>query len=227
MGKEFKKDMGKLIVIEGLDGSGKSTQIECLASRLAGNNTPFRQVKFPCYALDSSAPVRMYLNGELGELCDVNPYGGSAFYTVDRYASFLSDWGKDYNSDKIILCDRYTTSNIPHQMSRLPQSEWDSYLLWLKDLEYSKIGLPVPSVVVYLDMPPEVSRKLLEKRCADNNQQMDIHEKDLDYLFSCRTAALYAAERENWHVISCCDGDRMLSVLEMEQLVLEKVREFI
>ena len=216
--------MGKLIVIEGLDGSGKSTQIEKLKEYLAGEQRAYRQVKFPKYDDESSALVRMYLKGELGGLDDVNTYGASIFYTVDRYASYLKDWGKDYNSDKIVVSDRYVTSNIPHQMSKLPVQEWDEYLHWCNDLEYTKIGLPKPDLVIYLDMEPEVSRRLIDQRNQGDQSKRDIHEADLNYLLKCRTAALYGAKKEGWTIISCCDGDRVYSIEEMHDKVMQVVQ---
>ncbi len=216
--------MGKLIVVEGLDGSGKSTQTKLIYSNMQEHNINCRAVKFPQYGKPSAAAVEQYLSGELGELSQISPYGASTFYTVDRYSSYLSDWGKDYNDNCTILCDRYTTSNIAHQMSKLPPSEWDSYLEWICDLEYNKIGLPAPDIVVYLDVEPVVSAKLIAQRGQDSSKR-DIHEENLQYLIQCRKAALYGAEKLGWEIIHCTDGDSILPIETIQSLIQEKLSE--
>ena len=195
---------GKLIVLEGLDGSGKSTQLELLRSRLSGDAV---YVKFPAYESESSALVRMYLAGEFGtNPNDVNAYAASAFYAVDRYASFKTDWGKAYLEGATVVCDRYATSNAVHQASKLIGDERDTYLDWLYDFEFNKLGIPKPDAVIYLDMPIEVSQKLMSGRYEGDEGKKDIHERDTAYLEHCRKAALYAADRLGWNVIACADG---------------------
>ena len=121
--------MGKLIVIEGLDGSGKATQTKMLCDRLEKEGKKFLKVSFPDYRSDSSALVRMYLSGRFGEHPDdVNAYAASSFYAVDRYASFKENWGKRYNDGRLIIADRYATSNGIHQCSKLPEDRWQEYL---------------------------------------------------------------------------------------------------
>jgi len=200
-------DKGKLIVIEGLDGSGKATQTGLLCDNLAeqwGKN--FRRISFPDYNEPSSALVKLYLGGKLGGLDEVNAYGASLFYTVDRYASYLRHWGEDYRRGALIVADRYATSNAAHQMSKLPKTEWDGYLAWLEETEYVRVGIPRPDLVVYLDMDPEVSKKLLACRYHGDESQKDLHESNFAYLLRCREAALYGAEKLGWSVIRCCDG---------------------
>lgn len=195
---------GKLIVLEGLDGSGKSTQLELLRSRLSGDAV---YVKFPAYESESSALVRMYLAGEFGtNPNDVNAYAASAFYAVDRFASFKTDWGKAYLEGATVVCDRYATSNAVHQASKLIGDERDTYLDWLYDFEFNKLGIPKPDAVIYLDMPIEVSQKLMSGRYEGDEGKKDIHERDTAYLEHCRKAALYAADRLGWNVIACADG---------------------
>jgi dTMP kinase len=200
--------MGRLIVIEGLDGSGKATQAELLHKRLLAAGTDALKIAFPDYRSEASALVRLYLSGALGGLEDVNVYAASSFYAADRYASYATAWGQDYRRGRVIVADRYATSNVCHQMPRLPQSEWGGYLDWLYDYEYVKLGLPRPDDIVYLDMPPEISRKLLEKRQSSG----DIHERDLEYLKKCRNAALYAAEKLGWKTLPCYEGENALPV---------------
>lgn len=219
--------MGKLIVLEGLDGSGKATQTALLYSYLMERGTPCKRITFPNYDEDTSALVRMYLSGELGGINEVNAYGASLFYTVDRYGSYLRNWKQDYQSDCIVLSDRYTTSNVAHQMGKLPRGEWEAYLEWLCDLEYNKVGLPAPSRVVYLDMHPETSRKLLSLRYDGDEAKRDIHEANLTYLLACREAALYGAERQGWRIISCDDGTDPYSQEQIAQLVIEAVSDIL
>ena len=123
---------GKLIVLEGLDGSGKATQAKRLAAALAAEGRPVREITFPNYESDSSALVRMYLAGQFGEKPDdVNAYAASSFYAVDRYASFKSDWQAHFEAGGVLVADRYTTSNAIHQCVKLPEDEWDGFVEWL------------------------------------------------------------------------------------------------
>lgn len=167
---------GKLIIIEGLDGSGKSTQIEILRKRAQQTGKQVRQIKFPNYAEDSSALVRAYLAGELGSLHEINAYAASVLYSVDRYATFRRHMKEDYDNGCIFLLDRYTTANMYHQTTKLPKEEWDSFLDWLEDLEYGKMGLPKPDLVLYLDMKPQTAKKLMENRYHGDESKKDLHE---------------------------------------------------
>lgn len=204
--------MGKLIVIEGLDGSGKATQARLLAEKLTAEGMKVRQVSFPDYNSDSSALVKMYLNGEFGTCAyDVNAYAASSFYAVDRYAGFMKDWRADYESG-VIIADRYTTSNAIHQCAKLPKEQWDGYLAWLFDYEYGKLGIPAPDRVIYLRVDTAVSQKLMTGRYQGHEEKKDIHEKDIGYLGQCRQAADYCADKLGWQVVECCEGERMRSV---------------
>ena len=201
--------MGKIIVIEGLDGSGKATQTKLLYEKLLAAGKQVRRLEFPDYENPSSALVKMYLSGDFGkDPADVNAYAASAFYAVDRVASFLQVWKKDYPADTVFLCDRYATSNIIYQMAKVPASERDAFIAWQQDFEYDKLGLPRPDAVIYLDVEPAVSQKLMEKRYCGDNSKKDLHESNLQFLLSCRESALYAAEKCSWQIINCCsDGD--------------------
>ncbi len=196
--------MGKLIVIEGLDGSGKSTQLDMLYDRLVGAGVGCRKVSFPDYEHESSTLIKMYLAGEFGtNPHDVNAYAASTFYAVDRYASFKKYWGDFYNEGGVILAGRYVTSNAVHQCSKLEESAWQGFLEWLYDFEYNKIGIPAPDKVLFLDMPVEISQKLLSGRYSENGGHKDIHESDVEYLNHCRKAALYTAEYSHWQRVNC------------------------
>lgn len=215
--------MGKLIVIEGLDGSGKSTQLSLLPDRLSANGIDCRTVSFPDYESDSSALVKMYLAGKFGtKPSDVNPYAASAFYTVDRYASYKSVWGEYYNSGGTVVSGRYTTSNAVHQTSKLPESEWKAFLDWLYDFEYGKIAIPKPDKVIFLDMPVGVSQKLLDMRYSAGGGK-DIHENDTEYLENCRKAAVFTADYSGWSIIPCAAGGEPRSVEEISDDILKEV----
>ena len=216
--------MGKLIVIEGLDGSGKATQTALLSEMLSKEGVENRRISFPDYDDPSSALVKMYLGGELGGLSDVSPYSASLFYTVDRCASYLKHWKQDYLAGKVILSDRYATSNVAHQMSRLPRTEWDAYLTWLFDLEYHKVGIPEPDLVLYLDMDPEVSRRLISQRYHGDETRRDLHEADFQYLLKCRDAALYGAQRLGWQVIPCSSGGQPRAIEQIAGEISAAVR---
>ena len=175
--------MGKLIVIEGTDGSGKSTQFRLLSERLEADEVSFQHIVFPRYKEESSALIRMYLGGTFGDKpSDVNAYAASSFYAVDRFASYKMDWGKWYEEGGLVLSDRYTTSNAVHQASKEPEEKQAEFLKWLYDFEYDKLGLPCPDLTIYLDVPTDFTEKLLRHREADTNTKADIHEKDMAYL---------------------------------------------
>ncbi len=216
--------MGQLIAIDGLDGSGKTTQTQLLFEKLVSDGKKVRMLSFPDYESNSSALVKMYLGGEFGKNpSDVNAYAASTFYAVDRFASFKRDWKKDYDDGAVILCNRYTTANLFHQMEKLPQTEWDNFIAWLEDLEYEKLGLPRPDKVIYLDMHPDISRKLLSGRYNGDESRRDIHEKDYSYLERCRVAALYVAEKLDWCVIKCFENDEALKPKEIEDKIYEVI----
>lgn len=218
--------MGKLIAIDGLDGSGKTTQTQLLYENILSLGKKIRTVSFPNYESVSSSLVKMYLGGEFGNNPnDVGAYPASTFYAVDRFASFRTDWKKDYDNGDIILCNRYTTANLFHQMEKLPMEQWDEFICWLEDFEYNKLGLPRPDVVLYLDMHPDISKKLIDGRYNGDDTKRDIHEKDYDYLNRCRVAALYAAKKLGWTVINCYEGDNALSREEIQTLIFSKIRK--
>ncbi len=214
-----------MLVIEGLDGSGKATQTQKLMERLEGLGKAARKVSFPNYEDDSSALVKMYLRGELGQAEEVNAYAASLFYTVDRYASFQKDWRADWEAGIAIVADRYTTSNMVHQCTKEKRENWDSYLSWLEELEYGKVGLPRPTQVLYLDVEPEISRALLSKRYEGDESKKDIHEANLAYLLRCREAALYAADKFGWTVIRCNRGMELRSIEDIAGEIWQAVKE--
>ncbi|HHY06146.1 MAG TPA: thymidylate kinase, partial [Clostridia bacterium] len=176
----MKKAKGKLVVIEAPDGSGKKTQAELLFNRLKEEGYQVRKVEFPNYRSPSSSLVKMYLRGEFGENPNkVNPYAASAFYAVDRFASFQKEWQGFYIEGGMIIADRYTTSNLIHQAVKFTdEKEKEKYLDWVWDFEFNRLALPVPDVVFFLDMPPDFSEKLIamRKNKFTGKGQKDIHE---------------------------------------------------
>ncbi len=213
--------MGKLIVIEGLDGSGKSTQLELLAANLEKAGIDAKTISFPDYKEKSSTLVKMYLSGEFGkEAGDVNAYAASLFYAVDRFASFRCHWKDYYDAGGIVIAGRYVTSNAVHQTAKLPAQEWEQYLSWLYELEYEKVGIPKPDLVLFLDMPTEFSKQLLEKRYGGDDEKKDIHERDEEYQRNCRKAAMYNVEHSDWKAVSCVDGGSVRSVEDISADIL-------
>lgn len=204
---------GKLIVIEGLDGSGKATQAQKLFEKLKDQGKQVIKVSFPDYNSNSSALVKMYLNGEFGsDPNQVNPYAASSFYAIDRFASYTKNWKNFYLDGGTIIADRYTTSNAIHQCAKLPKEQWKDFINWLFHYEYELLGVPKPYRTLYLRVDPEVSQKLMTKRYQGNEERKDIHESDLEYLRRSREAADYCAKELGWTLIECVQNGDMRSI---------------
>ena len=218
--------MGKLIVIEGTDGSGKSTQFKLLTQRLSDEGREFQKLVFPQYAEPSSALIRMYLGGEFGtNPSDVNAYAASAFYAVDRYASYKKVWGEYYENGGLIVSDRYTTSNAVHQASKESGEKQAEFLKWLYEFEYDRLGLPKPDLIIYLDVPTDFTEKMMRHREADTNTKADIHEQDLEYLATCPRTGRAAAAYYGWTVIDCVRDGVMRSIEDIHEEIYRKVLE--
>ena len=216
--------MGKLIVIEGTDGSGKSTQFRLLTQRLEQEGRAFQQLEFPQYSEPSSALIKMYLGGEFGtKPSDVNSYAASVFFAVDRYASYKKVWGQWYEDGGLVLSARYTTSNAVHQASKEPAEKQMDFLGWLYEFEYEKMGLPRPDLVIYLDVPTDFTEKMMRSREAATNTSADIHEQDLAYLATCRRTGKAAAAYYGWTVINCVKDDQMRSIEDIHEEIYRHV----
>ena len=219
---------GKLIVFEGTDGSGKATQARLLAERLSRESVVFREIDFPRYGNPFAEPARLYLEGALGEKPgDVNAYASSTFYAVDRYASYKEDWGMAYEAGALILANRYTTSNAVHQTSKLPPEERKAFLEWLFDMEYHKLGMPEPDLVIYLDLPVEISEQMLRMREAVTHTQADIHEKDAAYLYRCRENAGEIVRSLGWRRIDCSSNGAIRAPEDIHEEVWKLVQELL
>ena len=220
--------MGTLIVLEGLDGSGKATQTQMLCEALAKEGLQVRQISFPDYDSESSALVKMYLGGAFGvSPADVNPYAASSFYAVDRFASYQRDWKQAYLSGTVILADRYVTSNLIYQLSKVKEDEKEDFIRWVESYEYEKLGLPRPTVTLYLDMDPEISQRMLRERYAGDETKKDIHESNIAFLKDCRKNALYSAEHLRWHVIPCYEQKEPKTREVIHREILKIVRSSI
>ena len=218
--------MSKLIIIEGLDGCGKSTQTKLLEEYIASKGINYKKIKLPDYDSPSSTLVNMYLAGDFGKNAnDVNAFAASAFYAVDRFASYKLNWGKDYENGTLILADRYATSNAIYQMEKISEDKWDEYLEWSADFEYNKIGIPKPDLVLFLDMPVEVSQRLMTERYNGDEGKKDVHEANVEFLNKCRKSALYTAKKQGWRVIPCSDGVNPLSIDEIHKKIIACVDE--
>ena len=206
--------------LEGLDGCGKTTQTELVCKKLERDGIPYRKIKLPDYESESSVLVRKYLAGDFGrDAGDVNAYAASVLYAADRFASYTEKWKDEYLGGKLIFADRYTPANAIYQMTKLPKSQWDEYLDWLFDFEYKKIGIPAPDKVIFLDMPVAVSQRLMTERYKGDENKKDVHEANVEFLNACREAALYAAARCDWEIVSCAENGEPLSVEEINNTV--------
>ena len=218
--------MGKLIVIEGTDGSGKSTQFRLMSEHLEKDGVAFKHIVFPRYSEESSALIRMYLGGQFGDKpSDVNAYAASSFYAVDRYASYKMDWGKWYEEGGLVISDRYTTSNAVHQASKETGANREKYLKWLYEFEYDKLELPRPDLTIYLDVPTDFTEKMLRGREAATNTKADIHEKDMQYLATCRQCGREAAGFYGWTVIQCVRDGKMRSMEDIHSEIYAAVQQ--
>ena len=221
--------MGKLIAVDGLDGSGKGTQTELVCEWLRSQGKKVRKLSFPCYGQKSAVPVELYLGGALGSRPeDTNAYAASTFFSIDRYISYRTDWQRDYEDpDTVIVSDRYTTANAVHQLSKMPRERWKEFLDWLWEFEFDRLGLPRPDAVIYLEMLPEISARLVSHRSAETGQKKDIHELSAEHLSKSYEAALYASDALHWTRIRCFEGNEPLPIDEIGQKIREALTPYL
>lgn len=222
---------GNLIIIEsGSDASGKATQTKRLYERLLEEGNNIKKVEFPNYDSESSGLVKMYLRGEFGsKATDVDPYISSTFFAGDRYASFKTGWETFYNEGGIVIADRYTTSNMVHQASKMDIEDRDKYLDWLADFEFNLYKIPEPDCVIFLDVPIEFSKKLMENRKNKftGEEKKDIHESDISYLEKSYNNALYIADKYNWKKINCVENNELRSIESIHEEIYKLVKDTI
>ncbi|MEG0310157.1 MAG: thymidylate kinase, partial [Eubacterium sp.] len=220
---------GQLIVIEGVDGSGKETQTDRLYKRLREEKVPVMKVSYPRYDKDSSAMVRAYLAGEFGSDPDaVSPYIASTFYAADRYASYKEDYEDFYKNGGIVIADRYTTSNMVHQAGKIQDwEEREKFMNWLTDYEFNLLGLPKPDRVFFLNISPEINRQLIAGRAnkITGGAEKDIHEKSSKHLRQSYANAIELSKRYHWIEIHCVQNGELRSIDAIHQEIYEKIME--
>lgn len=219
-----------LIVIEsGSDASGKATQTQKIYERILNEGKNVKKLEFPNYKSDGSALVKMYLKGDFGtDAKSVDPYIASTFYAVDRYASYKMEWEEFYNTPgTICLCDRYVTSNIVHQASKMPYNERETYLKWLEDLEYNIYKIPRPDCVIFLDVPVDISFELMKDRRnkITNEDEKDIHEKDYDFLRQSYENSLEMAKKLHWNIVKCTENDKLRTIEDIHEEIYNIVKK--
>jgi len=223
--------MGVLIVIDGVDASGKETQTRLLAERLEAMGKKVRRLSFPCYDKPWISPVKMYLGGEFGKNADdVGAYTASMFFAMDRFASYVTEWKEFYDSGDVIICDRYVSSNMIHQASKISgEDERKAFLSWIDDLEHNKNRLPRADITLFLDMPPEYGARLMAQRKnkIDGSDVKDIHESDKSYLEKSYNNAIFVASHFGWDRILCVDSDEIRTIEDINNELFEKVNAVI
>lgn len=221
----------KLIVIEGVDSSGKATQSKILYDKLTEMGYNTGSIEFPNYANDSSAVVKMYLNGDFGKDPDsVSAYAASMFFAVDRFATVFNTSRDMFENSDVVIADRYTTSNMVHQASKISDiSAKGEFLDWLYDLEYNKLSLPEPDLTIFLDMPVPFARQLMAQRAnkIDNTMQKDIHESNEKYLQEAYDNACFVAEKYNWKRIVCVRDEKVRSIEDISAEILDEVKKIL
>lgn len=218
----------KFIAIEGLDGSGKETQTNLLYEKLKKRQNNVLKLSFPDYKSKSSDLVKMYLSGEISQNADeINAYAASSFYSADRYISFIKNWKTQYEAGSVILTDRYTTSNQIYQTAKLQKKSWKEFIEWIEDFEYKKLSLPSPDLVIFLNVPVEISQQLMLKRYSGNEAKKDIYESNVEFLKKCHSAAMYCAEKLNWQVVNCAKNNKIKTIDEIHNSVIEIIDRFL
>lgn len=215
----------KLVVIEGVDASGKQTQTEKLYSNLLSLGSKVEKIEFPNYASETSSLVKMYLGGEFGTNAqDVSPYMASAFFAVDRVGSIKSVWKDKLSGVDVVIADRYVTSNMIHQASKIADdAEKNEFLDWVYDFEYNKLDLPKPDLVIFLDMPVKYAKQLMANRRnkINDSEVKDIHEGDTEHLTKSYNNAVGVADKYGWHRVSCVKDGNIRTIEDISMEILE------
>jgi len=222
---------GKLIVIAGTDGSGKTEQTENLVNRLTYEKYSVETISFPQHGERSATLVDDYLTGEYGTAKEVGPYRASIFFACDRYVAFILKMREWLKQGKIIISNRYVSANMGHQAGKIKnKKERDKFLEWLENFEFNIFGIPKPNKNIFLYMPPEIGQKFVEKKKSRNyltGKKMDIHEADLKHLKEATKAYLYVAKKYNWDIINCAPNNKVRTIDDISQELWEKVKPLI
>lgn len=222
------RNMGKLFVIDGTDGSGKQTQLETLKKRLMNEKIDFKTVSFPNYDSPSSALVKMYLEGEFGtDAKAISPYIASTFFAADRYATYVTQYKEYFEKGGIILADRYTTANMVHQAGKITnEAERKKFIDWLWDFEFNLYGLPIPTEVFFLNMPPKFSLELMKDRenKITHDNKKDIHENNAEYLKEAYNAACKLAKEYNWYEINCIENNNIRTIKDINDEIFNELK---
>ena len=233
--------MIKFFVIDGTDGTGKATQVALLGERLEKLGYRVVKLDFPNYESNSSAAVKMYLGGELGDdPTKLNPYVCGTFYAVDRFINYIQNFKKYFENesedgrDTVILSDRYLSANIIHQGGKIKdRKERRKYTKWCYDYECGLCGLPVEDMTIILSMPPAVSQKLMSQRYNGDESKKDIHEKNVNYLEDCVNKLNDSIDylqyvdvngkNVKWRLVNCSDGEKVRSIEHINDEILALV----
>lgn len=219
--------MGYLITFEANDGAGKQTQAELLYKYMLDKGEKVMKISFPDYESESSSLVKMYLRGDFGKKADdVTPYVASVFFACDRYASFNTKWKEFYDSGGIVISDRYVSSNMTHQALKIKDEKHrEEFMKWLHNFEYNLMGLPVPDVTFYLDVPPFISKKIIldRKNKIDNSDKKDVHESDSNHIDNAYKIAQLMIKKENWKRIKCFKNGVYLSVEDIHNIIVSEL----
>ncbi|MEI7452429.1 MAG: deoxynucleoside kinase [Candidatus Falkowbacteria bacterium] len=225
---------GKFIVIDGTDGSGKTTQLKLLAERLKFMGHDVEMADFPQYGQKSAGAIEEYLSGKYGQAEEVGPYRASIFYAIDRFdASFkIKKW---LDEGKIVLSNRYVAANMAHQGGKINSTiERKIYFNWLHDLEYNIFAIPRPDAVLILHVPAEISQKLTQNQDAIarkpeyTKNSGDIHESNLDHLKKAEEVYLEICEMfSDFNLVECSKNDEIMSREDIHEKVWQEVDKII
>ncbi len=216
-----------LIAIEGIDGSGKGTQAKLLHERLVASEVNSELISFPRYSQTHfGATIGRFLNGEFGQLDQVDPHLAATLYAADRFES-LGMLTALLASRDVVVSDRYVPSNIAHQGAKRQGDARQQLTDWISTVEYKVFGLPKADLVIHLDLPAETAQELIAKKAKRDytDKAADLQEADRDYLTAVRQAYLdLAATEENWQTVSLLDGERLRSIDEVGDDIWHRVQ---
>ena len=224
-------ERGKLIVIEGTDGSGKATQTSLLIEKLRYSGHNVEAIDFPRHGDPSAKLVDLYLNGFFGESTEVDPKFVSSFYAIDRLLNKekIENW---LHQGKTVVADRYVTSNMGHQGAKIGNEKDRKTLFeFINNLEYNEMGLPKPDIVIYLHVPTDIAFKLIENKnkrdYIKGKTDRDGHEKDINYLKNAENSYLHASQLFGWKIVHCTENEALLSIEAIHEKVWNIVSDIL